>query len=137
MRRFEFAWVLALIASAATANAGAAPDKAPADQAAIPFANHDGINDWKADGDRGLWVQDRSRQWYYAKLLGPCSGLDFAQAIGFDTGPGGTLDRFGAIVVRDGPQASQRCTFTSFAKSPPPSKSGKPKQVQGKETAQP
>jgi hypothetical protein len=120
-----------LIAGAAVASAAAAAEPvSPSGRAAIPFANHGGIYDWKADRDRGLWVQDLEHQWYYARTMGPCTGLQFAQTIGFDTSPTGTLDRYGAIVVRDGPQARQRCTFSSFEQSAPPPKSGKPKQVQ-------
>ena len=75
-----------------------------------------GIRDWKADGTRGLWIQDQHRNWYYAKLMGPCFGLDFATSIGFDARPMGTFDRFGSIVVpREG-----RCTVRSIVTSEPP-----------------
>jgi hypothetical protein len=86
----------------------------------IPFANHGGIRDWTADHDRGLWVQDVHRQWYYAKFMGPCIGLPFAQSIGFDTHPLGRFDKFSAIVV----PGSGRCVVQSFALSgePPPKK---------------
>jgi len=99
---------------------GATPlPAAPAVQASIPFVDHNSIRDWQADGKDGLWVQDQRRNWYYAKLLGPCIGLDFAITIGFDTGPSNQLDKFGSIVVpREG-----RCQITSFTRSdaPPPS----------------
>ncbi len=68
-------------------------------QASIPFVNHGGIWDWRADGDKGLWVQSNNRQWYYAKFMGPCLGLDFANSVGFDARPMGTFDRFSAVVV--------------------------------------
>jgi hypothetical protein len=89
--------------------------------ASIAFANHGGIWNWQADKDQGLWVQSNSRQWYYAKFMGPCIGLDFANAVGFDTRPMGTFDRFSAVVVpnwgkcqvrsfelSDGPPARQK-----------------------------
>ena len=88
-------------------------------EASIAFANHGGIRDWKADRDQGLWVQDIHRKWYYAKLMGPCHGLNFATSIGFDTRPLGTFDRFSSIVVpREG-----KCVVTSFVPSgAPPTK---------------
>jgi hypothetical protein len=82
----------------------------------IPFANHGGIRDWHADRDRGLWVQDVHGKWYYARLMGPCTGLDFAETIGFDTRPMGTFDRFSAIIV---PRYG-RCVVQSLAPSGPP-----------------
>jgi hypothetical protein len=99
---------------------GATPlPAAPAVQASIPFVDHNSIRDWQADGRDGLWVQDQRRNWYYAKLLGPCSGLDFAITIGFDTGPSNQLDKFSSIVV----PREDRCQITSFTRSdaPPPS----------------
>jgi len=90
----------------------------PAPDAYIPFANHGGIRDWEADRDRGVWVQDSHRNWYYAKLMGPCIGLNFAQAIGFDTHPLGRFDRFSAIVV----PGTGRCTVQSFTQSGAPAR---------------
>jgi len=87
-------------------------------QASIPFADHGGIYDWHADRDRGLWVQDNHRDWYYAKLLAPCCGLDFANAIGFVTKPPGQFDRFSKIIVpREG-----TCALSSLVRSDPPPK---------------
>lgn len=92
-------------------------------EASIPFANRGGIRDWQADRDRGLWVQDVHRNWYYAKLMSPCTGLGFATALAFDTRPMGTFDRFSAIIVpREG-----RCVLTSLTPSgAPPSHRKKP-----------
>lgn len=95
-------------------------------EATIPFANQrTAIRDWQADGQEGLYVQDVHRDWYYAKLLGPCIGLDFAQSIGFETRGANSLDKFSSIVVPD----EGRCQFMSFTKSdaPPPKKAKKSK----------
>ena len=102
------AFLLAVAAGAAATSAGP--------EAQIPFANHGGIRDWAADGDQGLWVQDVHRQWYYAKLMGPCIGLNFAQSIGFDTQPLGRFDKFSAIVV----PGTGRCVVQSFTVSAGP-----------------
>ena len=76
-----------------------AADTATKPQASIPFADHGGIWDWRADGTKGLWVQSNNRQWYYATFMGPCIGLNFANSVGFDTHPMGNFDRFSAVVV--------------------------------------
>jgi hypothetical protein len=83
----------------------------------IPFANRGGIRDWQADRDRGVWIQDAHNRWYYAELLGPCLGLDFANAIAFDTRPSGTFDRFSSIIV---PRDRSRCSVKSLRMSGPP-----------------
>jgi hypothetical protein len=112
---FRVALGAALLAAAGVALASEA---APSSKAYIPFANHGGIRDWKADRDQGLWVQDIHRQWYYAKLMGPCLGLNFAQTIGFDTHPLGRFDQFSAIVVPGA--GGGRCTVQTFTVSGAP-----------------
>lgn len=104
--------VLAMVplGAALAANAPAAP---PAE---IPFVDHGGIYNWKADREKGVWIQDAHRKWYYATLLGPCLGLDFAIRIGFDTRPLDTFDRFSKIIV---PGYGQ-CTVQSLTASDPP-----------------
>lgn len=111
-------WTLAGVAlsGVAAASTQAAPSAAAAAQASIPFANRGGILDWHADKDRGLWVQDAHRNWYYAKFMGPCIGLDFASSIGFDTRPLGNFDRFSAVFV----PGTGRCTVQSFTVSDSP-----------------
>lgn len=127
--------VLAALAVAGSAAFGAeaasgSKEQSAADNgASIPFANRGGIRDWRADRDRGLWVQDVHGKWYYATLMGPCTGLNFANTIAFDTSPMGTFDRFSAIVVPRG----NRCTVQSFAPSgAPPGKKQAVKAVEEK-----
>lgn len=116
----------ATLLAAATAGAADPAPKAAAgkpQEASIPFANEGGIRDWQADGDRGIWVQDNHRRWYYGKFMSPCTGLHFVYAVRFRTGPAGELDRFGAVRARD----TGNCTFTSFTASEgPPKKDRKP-----------
>ena len=87
-------------------------------EASIPFANQGGIWTWEADHDRGLWVQANNHQWYYAKFFAPCYGLNFSNALAFDTRPAGTLDRWSSVTVPNW----GTCTFTSLEPSdgPPP-----------------
>lgn len=105
-----------------------AESKPAAAEASIPFANHGGIRDWQADSERGLWVQANNRKWYYAKFMGPCSGLAFATSLGFDTSPQGSFDRWSSVVV----PGRQRCTVQTFV----PSK-GPPKKKKANATAAP
>ena len=114
MRRFFLA--VALLAAAGTA-AVAGPAKTPVTgrEASIPFAALGGIADWRANGDHGLWIRGRSHKWYYAELLGSCSGLGFHDRIGFVIEPYGRFDRFSSIVVE-----GRICPIKSLRESAPP-----------------
>ena len=122
----------ALAAAAVAGSAEPAPKAATAkpQEASIPFANEGGIRDWQADGDRGIWVQDNHRRWYYGRFMAPCTGLQFVYAVRFKTGPAGELDRFGAVRARD----TGNCTFASFTASDGPPKKAK-KDAKGSESA--
>jgi hypothetical protein len=120
---------VALIAALPAAPALARDTGWPADQigkeASIPFMDVRGtLYNFETDSDSGVYLQAQSRRWYYAKVLGPCIGLSFAQRIGVDTRFGGnSLDRTGTLLV-DG----QRCALTSLtASNGPPPKVKKPK----------
>jgi Family of unknown function (DUF6491) len=91
--------------------------------ARIPFVNHGGVHNFVADGDDGLWIEGQHRDWYYAKLIGPCWDLPYANAVGFVTRGSDTLDKFSQIVVR-----GKQCQITSLVTSaPPPSKTERKK----------
>ncbi|MGC1469187.1 DUF6491 family protein [Sphingorhabdus sp.] len=68
-------------------------------EASIAFPNHGGIRNFEANEERGLWIEDRQRRWYYAKFIGNCRGIDYANGIAFDTRGSSSFDRFGAIAV--------------------------------------
>jgi hypothetical protein len=96
----------------------------PKEEVSIPFVGlgHT-IRDWRADKDQGLYIQDLRKDWYYARLMAPCIGLDWATSIGFKTGPGSSLDRFSQIFV---PREGTSCQLTSLTRSdPPPAKTKK------------
>ena len=110
---------VALSLTATMATAEAAKPAAPA-EASIPFAaNHGGILNWRADGNKGLYVQGPRRQWYYAKFIGSCPGVNFANTLAFNTAPMGSFDRWSTVIVpREG-----RCNLQSVVASDgPPSK---------------
>jgi hypothetical protein len=123
--------VAARAAPADTSAAPAAPalkpgELPPGQEGRIPFANaRDGILDWRADGERGIWVESPSRQWYYGKFMSSCLGLDFANRVGFDTEANGDFDKFSYVLVRDG--FPERCQLTSLVTSngPPTAKQRK------------
>ncbi len=112
------AGLLAAAAFAPLSGALADDGQSAAPQVSIPFVSFGGVRNWQADGDKGLWVEDAHRQWYYASLVGPCVGLDFAYTIAFDGRPMDTLDRFGSVIL----PGWGRCYFSSFTLSdgPPP-----------------
>jgi hypothetical protein len=86
-----------------------------AEEVSIPFAQFGGIDDWRADGTKALYVKGRGKDWYYATLMSTCQGLNFAQTIGFRNEASGSFDKFSTILV-DG----QPCQLTSLTKSEKP-----------------
>lgn len=93
----------------------------PAVEQSIPFVNYGGIQDWKADKDRGLWIRDNHRKWFYASVMGPCPGLNFAHSLAFDARPVGTFDRFSAVII----PGWGRCQVQSLLPSEGPPKASK------------
>lgn len=85
--------------------------------AAIPFANHGGVQSWHALSDREIWFEDRSRTWYRAVLFSPAFELPFAEGVGIDARPGGTLDKFGGVTVKG--RIYRFASFDQMAGPPP------------------
>ncbi len=97
--------------------AGAVEAKSPASsvwpelgvETQINFPSQGAIRNFEADGNDGMWLEDRQRRWYYADFIGGCQELNFAQAIGFDTRGSATFDKFSTILV-----AGERCPVASL-----------------------
>ena len=53
-------------------------------ESSIAFPNDATIKTWEADGEDGIWIQTRHRDWYYGKFATICRDLDFAHGIGID-----------------------------------------------------
>lgn len=105
---------LILLAAAVSAPASAEPIDERS-QASIPFAtNRHSIRNFEAPSDEFVYLQDRQRRWYRADV-GYCRGLKWANAIGYDTRGGLSLDSFGSILV-DG----ERCPIVSLTRSEGP-----------------
>jgi hypothetical protein len=115
---------IALLAGAAQgasaaepADAAAIPDSpSPNVEPSIPFADHGGIFDWRADGRRGIWLQDPGRNWYYGTFMTQCNGLQFADAVAFKTNPSGSFDHWGTVLVHN----EVPCHLASFTRSEGP-----------------
>ena len=85
--------------------ASAAGDVVVNPNARIPFVQYGGIRDWRTDNDNDLYVQGSDRRWYRVDLMGPCTGLEFANGVRFlPSDSAGTFDRFSWIVAN-----GQRC----------------------------
>ena len=117
----SLAAVLLPLSAAAAANEPAQETRAIGVEASIVFPSDSSIRNWQADQNRGIWIQDRRKNWYYGSFAGTCRDVDFAHAIGVETRGAGRLDRFSYILVR-----GERCPLTSFVTSDgPPSKKKK------------
>lgn len=106
--------LIALMLGAALPAVGFA---AQAKEVGIPFAGSGGIRDWRADGNRALFIQGTGGKWYRAELMSPCHGLNFANTIRFVPEPSDRFDRFSKIVV-DG----QACHVRSVQPAEKPGK---------------
>jgi hypothetical protein len=84
-------------------------------ETSIAFPNYGAIRNFEADGNDGIWLEDRQRRWYYAEIIGGCRDLNFAQAIGFDTRGAPTFDKFSSIIVR-----GDKCPLTSLVTAEKP-----------------
>ncbi len=117
----SLAAVLLPLSAAAAANEPPTETRSLGVESSIVFPSDSSIRNWRADRERGIWIQGRGNQWYYGTFAGLCRDLDFAQAIGFETRGAGRLDKFASIIVR-----GERCQLSSFVTSAaPPSKEEK------------
>lgn len=117
----KYSLPFAIAGAVLSAPAFAAPPAPAQEEEAIHFADKGVIQDFEADGDRALYLRGVGSQWYHATLMGTCTDLPFANAIGFDAGALGDFDRYSTLLVR-----GQRCAVNSVVKSgPPPGKKGK------------
>src|SRR3546814_13872161 len=86
--------------SAAAATEPAEEPRALGVEASIVFPSDSSIRNWRAARGRGIWIQDRTGDWYYGTFAGYCRAVDFAQAIGVDTRGASRTARFAALTVR-------------------------------------
>lgn len=132
MKNLALSLAAVLLPLSAPAAAEPAPEpRALGVESSIVFPSDSSIRNWRADDGRGVWIEDRRGDWYYASFAGYCRDIDFAHAIGVETRGAARLDRFSAIIVR-----GERCPLVSFVTSaPPPSKRDKAKDIMGEKPA--
>ena len=125
MTRLRRIWLLLVggaMSAASFSSLADNPQPPAAAEAQIPFADRN-IKNWQVVDDKTLLIQDNSRKWYKATLFGTCINLSFAgERLGFDSSPGGTFDKFSAILVR-----GQRCPLSSLVATTAPPKKSTPK----------
>ncbi|HEX8622370.1 MAG TPA: DUF6491 family protein [Allosphingosinicella sp.] len=86
-----------------------------AGQASIPFIGRPrSIRSFRAVGDDLVYLRDRQGRWYRAELGGPCLGLRWANAIGYDA-RGLSLGRGDSILVE-----GESCLIVSLTRSDAP-----------------
>ncbi len=123
LRAITFSGVALALAACETAPAqqAAAPATPPAPvlqaNASIPFLNHGGVEDWRAEGSTALLVKSRTGHYYRATFMSPCRNLPYAVGIGFKSDGTDTLDKFDSVEVR-----GERCVFVAFDEIPKPDK---------------
>lgn len=89
---------------------------APLNRAIITSSTFpDGLLNWKADGEKGVYLQSSSNKWYHATFFTPCLNIPFATKVSFISDGPHDLTRFSSILVR-----GQQCWFKTFSKSDPP-----------------
>ena len=76
----------------------------------ISFAHHT-IRDWKAESPRSMLIETISGHTYRATFMNRCHDLPFREAVGFETSPGGTFDKFSSVYV-----GGQKCIIKSLEK---------------------
>ncbi len=87
-------------------------------EAVIPINLAHGLNNFEADGEEGIWLQDFRYRWYYATIRGPCQGLSRAIGLGYNTQGLTGLGRSSLIIVDGFP--CELATVVTSAR--PPSK---------------
>jgi hypothetical protein len=100
---------------ASTAVIGQTPPTRSDPEVSIPFVNHGAVQDFRADGRNGVYIRGIGSQWYYARTLGTCQELPWANAIGVQSRGTDTLDRYSTLIVH-----GERCPLQSLVASDPP-----------------
>ena len=76
-----------------------APAAVTLPEVAIPFVRSNGILEWRAQGDRQVFIRSSDGNWYVARTMNRCGRLRSAITIGFETRGADQLDRHGALLV--------------------------------------
>jgi hypothetical protein len=82
----------------------------------VPNVRSEGVAEWEADGENGLYIMSQDGRWYYARTATACPRLKTTLSLGFETRGPDRLDRFGTIIAE-----GWRCRLTSvtYSEGPP------------------
>jgi hypothetical protein len=95
------------------------PPAPAAEETYVPGVRSEGVAEWEADGERGLYIMSQNGRWYYARTSAPCPRLHSTISLGFETRHADRLDRFGTVIAE-----GWRCPLESVTYSDgPPSRS--------------
>jgi hypothetical protein len=114
---------LASPALAAPSGPSQHPSAIRGEEVSIPLPSFR-LRNFRTDDPDVVFLEDRARNWYRAEVIGPCTDLPFAHAIGIDTRGSSSFDRFSAIVV-----GGDRCPLLSLTRSEKPQKKAKKRRV--------
>ena len=78
----------------------------------VPNVRSEGVAEWEADGDRGLYIMSQDGAWYHARTAAPCPRLRTAVSLGFETRGPDRLDRYGTVIAE-----GWRCPLISVVRS--------------------
>jgi hypothetical protein len=117
--------MLAPIVLAALAGAVAPAQAIAGSETAVPRISE--FLEWRADGNRGLYIRADTGQWYYARTDAPCARLSTALSLRFAGTVQNQLDRYSQVVAE-----GWRCTVASVVLSQEPPSGGRrvPRQLQ-------
>jgi Family of unknown function (DUF6491) len=124
---FAAALLAAAPASAQQHDSGPTPGPRSGERADIVFATHNGIRTFTAaDDQRGVYLQDNRRNWFFASFYTRCQNIDFSLGIGFKTFAGSpNLTRGDSIYA-----GHEQCRIADLVRSgPPPEKPKKAKRA--------
>ena len=68
---------------------------------------------WLADGERGLWIQVNTLDWFYARFASGCHGIDKTKSMVFETDASGSIDGRSSVIMPGG----TRCGLHNLAPS--------------------
>jgi hypothetical protein len=73
------------------------------------------VRDFEVDADRGFWLQDRQRRWYYARFRQPCPRLQSSGIKRLDTQGYARFDRTSVLWIK-----GQSCALEHFVTATEP-----------------
>jgi hypothetical protein len=85
---------------------------------AAPFVNRSEMIAWLADGERGLWIQARTLEWFYARFGSICHGVNATNSLVFEAEESGDIGQRSSIVV----PGYGRCAVQTLRRSDGPPK---------------